>query len=406
MDKTRSLTALFASMIFVIIFSGCDSSTATPTGIPASPTNVFTEAAKTVFVDLTIQAGNTAAADQTLAAQLTNTATNLLPTSTPSFTPSPTLTPSPTATPTLTNTPTSTSTPIPPEPVICNRAQFVQDVTMPSRSQLPTSLYFKKIWRIRNSGNCTWDTTYMLTFYSGVVMTNDLDLPLPKSVSPGEFIDLAVDMYAPQQPGRYQNSWVLRDSYGQIFGVGSGGNQSFGVDIEAVIPPGMDPDRHLGLSYCDAAWTTGVGMIGCTQRIGDPLGFVALINTPQLETRTENELALWMHPDQDGNGRISGLYPSFTVMENEYFVAEIGCLAGRPRCDVTFSLGFLTQNNELITLASWREIQDANTNIVTVDLASLQGQRGQFTLNLINNGDPLQADGIWFMPQIINVSDT
>ena len=194
MDKTRSLTALFASMIFVIIFSGCDSSTATPTGIPASPTNVFTEAAKTVFVDLTIQAGNTAAADQTLAAQLTNTATNLLPTSTPSFTPSPTLTPSPTATPTLTNTPTSTSTPIPPEPVICNRAQFVQDVTMASRSQLPTSLYFKKIWRIRNSGNCTWDTTYMLTFYSGVVMTNDLDLPLPKSVSPGEFIDLAVNL--------------------------------------------------------------------------------------------------------------------------------------------------------------------------------------------------------------------
>ena len=388
------------------MISGCDSSTETPTGISVSPTNIFTEAAKTVFVDLTIQAGNTAVADLTRSAQITDTAINLLPTSTPSFTAAPTLTPSPTATATLTHTPTRTRTPIPPVPVICNRAQFLDDVTIPSRSQLPISLYFKKIWRIRNTGNCTWDSSYMLTFNSGVVMSNDLDLPFPQSVRPGEVIDLAVDMYAPKQPGRYQNSWVLRDSYGQIFGVGSGGNQSFGVDIEAVIPPGMDPDRHLGLSYCDAAWTTGVGMIGCTQRIGDPLGFVVLINTPQLETRTENELALWMHPDQNGNGRINGIYPPFTVTENEYFVAEIGCLADRPRCDVTFSLGFLTQNNELITLASWREIQDANTNIVTVDLTSLQGQRGQLTLNMINNGDPLQADGIWFMPQIISVSDT
>lgn len=386
----------------IILLCACVEPTA-PAGETPGPDPYYTAAAETVIAEFTAQAGQTAVAELTRIAERKPTQLQLTPTASQTATHTSTSTPTQTQVPTV--TPTFTPSSPPPTPIVCNVAGFIRDVTIPDRAEIPPSAYFNKVWRIRNEGNCFWDNSYTLSFTSGVVMSNELDIPIPNIVRPGETIDLVVDMYAPQQTGRYTNQWVLRDRFGQIFGVGADGNSPFGVDIQVTLPSGIDTRTHLGISYCDAVWNAGFGTIGCTQPIGDPIGFVVLLTDPKLESRDENELALWMRPNQSANGYVSGRYPAYTVTQGEYFVSEIGCLQGQLNCDVTFILDYASPNGTVTNLGSWRQRYDQQSEIVIVDLSQLAGQSVQFILRVENRGVPAEADAIWFMPQIVLVNE-
>ncbi len=130
---------------------------------------VYTEAARTVSVQLTQQAFGT------LVAQLTQIATNYTPTpttgvivQTPGQTPiAPTNTMQappqpPAASPTPPPPPTATT-----RPVRCNQAAFVKDVTVSDGTVFSPGAEFTKVWRLHNSGSCTWDTSYSLVFVDG-----------------------------------------------------------------------------------------------------------------------------------------------------------------------------------------------------------------------------------------------
>lgn len=398
----KNTLILIILTIILILISACVQPTA-PAGETPGPDPYYTAAAETVIAQFTAQAGQTAVAELTRIAGRSPTQTPTVPPPTQTATQTPTSTPTQTLLPLI--TPTFTPTSPPATPIICNVAEFIRDVTFPDGSEIPPSAYFKKIWQIRNIGNCFWDSSYTLSFTSGVVMSNELDIPIPSIVSPGGTIDLAVDMYAPQQTGRFTNQWVLRDRFGQIFGVGPNGRTPFGVDIQVRIPNGIDTRTHLGIRYCDAAWSTGFGTIGCTQPLSDPMGFVVLLTDPQLESRDENELALWMRPNQSPNGYISGRYPAYTVSPGEYFVAEIGCLRGQLNCDVTFELDYISPDGTTNNLGSWRQRYDQQSEIIVVDLAPLAGQTVQFILRVENRGVPGEADAIWFMPQFVLVNE-
>ena len=87
----------------------------------------------------------------------------ITPTGTATPKPTATLTPTPrvSATPTITLTPTETpfgATYQTPNPAgnLCNKAEFVEDVTIPDNTRIPPATYFTKTWRIRNAGYCTW----------------------------------------------------------------------------------------------------------------------------------------------------------------------------------------------------------------------------------------------------------
>ena len=51
----------------------------------------------------------------------------------------------------------------------CNWAQFVADVTVPDGTSYAPSTAFKKTWRLKNIGTCTWSDVSLI-FSSGEKM--------------------------------------------------------------------------------------------------------------------------------------------------------------------------------------------------------------------------------------------
>jgi hypothetical protein len=109
-------------------------------------------------------------------------------------------------------------------------SEFVSDVTVPDGTLFEPGTVFRKIWRIRNSGTCSWDAGYRFMFLSGDRMSGPRSMPLgsldrnPQStplfpiVRPGEEIELSVTLIAPFEEGTYQGQWQLFAPDGTPFG--------------------------------------------------------------------------------------------------------------------------------------------------------------------------------------------
>jgi hypothetical protein len=190
-----------------------------PLKAPQTPTLGVTEAYQTVEARLTQVIG--------LTPQTTS-----LPTPTSGKEASPT--PSP-ATEVASATPVqSASSPTP--TATCDRAAGGADidVTIPDDTQMQPGQHFTKIWRLTNTGTCTWTTQYNLVWFSGEKLDAPIAIPLNGNVEPGQTVDLSVDMVAPQQAGAYQSYWKLRNPSNVLFGIGPSGVSSFWVRIVVV----------------------------------------------------------------------------------------------------------------------------------------------------------------------------
>ena len=87
-------------------------------------------------------------------------------------------------------------------------AEFVANVTIPDGTEIAPGETFVKTWRMRNSGTCTWTSTYSWTFRGGDVLTV-LDTTALDLVSPGQEVDISVTIVAPESPGAYAGQWQL-----------------------------------------------------------------------------------------------------------------------------------------------------------------------------------------------------
>ena len=90
-----------------------------------------------------------------------------------------------------------------------DNSEFVTDVTVPDGTHFAPNTVFQKTWRVRNTGTCTWDATYRLTFISGDRMFGPRSAPLGETVQPGEEVDVSVTLIAPETAGTYQGQWQL-----------------------------------------------------------------------------------------------------------------------------------------------------------------------------------------------------
>jgi hypothetical protein len=90
-------------------------------------------------------------------------------------------------------------------------------VTIPDHTQIPAAQQFDKVWRMSNTGSCSWEQGTVLVFVSGFKMSAPDTVPVP-STAPGGTADIGVTMYAPSSPGTYTGVWQLKDPAGQIFG--------------------------------------------------------------------------------------------------------------------------------------------------------------------------------------------
>ena len=149
----------------------------------------------------------------------------------PTDTSAPTATASATATATLAATETSTiptaqpvasSTPEPPRPTnppdCTNRATFVVDVTIPDNSDVSGGTTFTKTWRVGNLGTCTWGPDYTLSHYSDERMNAPSSVPLGIT-GPGEFLEISVDLRAPNSIGTHRGNFVIKNPAGLIMSV-------------------------------------------------------------------------------------------------------------------------------------------------------------------------------------------
>ncbi|MEW5873125.1 MAG: NBR1-Ig-like domain-containing protein [Chloroflexota bacterium] len=386
----------------------------------SDPNAVYTAAAQTVIAELTLSAGQNAIATLTQMADNTLTATALPPsatatpteTATATVTPTetatatPTLTPIATATPTASFTPTATFPPPTITPLPCDWVLFVKDVTVPDSTTFPAGSAFTKVWRLRNIGACTWTSSYTLTFVSGDRMGGRASIPLGRVVLPGENVDLSVDLVAPSQAGHYRGYWMLTNNYGERFGIGDYANKAFWVDIQ-VLPASNAYAYDFAINMCSATWRSNAGSLPCPGSQTDPNGSVVYLSAPSLENgRTENEQTLWTRPETSKDGWIMGVYPNYKVQNGDHFMADIGCLANNPSCDVTFYVGYQIGSQAEHELGSWREVYDTKLTRINIDLSVLAGKSVKFILSVENNGKPAQANAFWLVPSIRNFTSS
>jgi len=143
----------------------------------------------------------------------------------------------PTATPTERYvTATTESSPSPTTQLCENKAEFVNSLSLAENSKLKPGELVAKVWRIKNSGTCTWTTGYSLVFVSGNSFSSPEMIALPNSVAPGESVDLRVNVSSPQTYGKYSGTWMLQDEFGDKFGVGEQADQPLLIAIEVIAP--------------------------------------------------------------------------------------------------------------------------------------------------------------------------
>jgi hypothetical protein len=317
--------------------------------------------------------------------------------------PAPTSTPTPTLEPTQTPLPTRTPLPTPtPKPLPCNAAQFVSDVTVKDGTIFATEAEFTKTWRLKNVGTCTWTTAYDLVFADGERMDGKKAVALPEKVKPGETVDVSINLTAPRKADDYRGYWMLRSDNGEWFGLGEDADKAFWVDIIVVKPSG-DYVYDFAVNLCSAIWRSEERRLPCPGATTEEDGFVSLLETPNLENRHENELALWVHPNEVRHGWIEGTYPFYEVEEGDHFKAWVGCLEGSERCILTFYLAYETKSGKVYTLGEWTEIYDKESTKIDVDLSELADKSVRIILGMeVNNKMVEDANGFWFVPRIEN----
>jgi hypothetical protein len=295
------------------------------------------------------------------------------------------------------------ATPVPTEPPPpCDWAQFERDVTVVDGARFDPGESFTKVWRLSNLGSCTWNASYALVFVGGDGLGADRVIYLPGNVWPGQTVDLGVKMTAPEKAGEYQGYWQLRNAKGLVFGVGKEANKNIWVSIQ-VEAPRYKTVYDFAKNYCEADWASGAGSLDCSGDLDSEDGFVSYLDNPDLENRQEDEPALWVHPDVDQEGWISGTFPIFEVKEGDHFRSWVGCMANAEGCKVEFSLGYQKKNGKVKNLGVWVEKFEGKVSVIDLDLSDLAGKDVRFILTVKVRRNPEQANGFWFVPRIDRV---
>lgn len=295
-------------------------------------------------------------------------------------------------TPTQTPLPTATS-------VDCDRLAFVSDITVPDGSIFTPGEPFVKSWRLKNDGTCNWTTDYRVIFIDGDNLGAPNSFTLPRSVPPGETIDINIWMRAPKEPGTYRSNFKLQTDSGVTFGEDKNKEKPFWLEIN--VQPSIVRFDFVDRS-CFARWFSGSGDLSCSGNEGDPRGFVRRISNPALEDGTVSSMpALLTHPQIINNGYISGVFPPYRVQKGDRFQSIVSCEAGSPDCYVVFQLDYQIEGKPVQTFWSFVEQYDGISYQSDIDLSALAGQDVQFILSVFAVGSADEDRAIWTAPRIL-----
>ena len=283
----------------------------------------------------------------------------------------------------------------------CDWAQFVADVTVPDGTKFDPSATFKKTWRLKNIGSCTWTTGYSLVFDSGTQMGAPASINFPSNVAPGQTVDLTVDMTAPASAGHYIGYWKFKNASGVLFGIGYTANRSFWVEINVT---SSVPSGSVALDFAaiakDATWSSGAGGLTFPGTDGDAKGFALIKDKAKFESGVEfSKPSLLFAPQNITNGFIQARYPAFKVEGGDTFQATIGCESGATTCYVAYRLDYEV-GGVIKTFWTFRERFEGLTYNANISLAPLAGQEVKFILYISAYGSPAGDRALWGNPVI------
>ena len=139
----------------------------------------------------------------------------------------------PTKTPvvTITGTPPTPTRTSPPSSG-CDRVTFISDLDVPDGKVFAPNTAFTKTWRVKNTGTCTWTTSYKLVFVSGDQMgAAAAEINLTSTIAPNTTVDIPVTLKAPGVNGTYRGYWQFKNKDGALFGIGAAADKPFWVEI-------------------------------------------------------------------------------------------------------------------------------------------------------------------------------
>ncbi|MCJ7567345.1 MAG: NBR1-Ig-like domain-containing protein [Anaerolineales bacterium] len=134
-------------------------------------------------------------------------------TSTPGWTPLPTISSSPRPSPTAIGAVATSA----PRGECVNDAEFVDDLTIPDRTNVEPGAELDKRWEVRNSGSCDWEKGYMLVRIGSDRFIGPEEIALYPA-SAGKNAIWQVGLTVPFDPGEYIGRWQAQSPEGQLFG--------------------------------------------------------------------------------------------------------------------------------------------------------------------------------------------
>jgi hypothetical protein len=232
--------------IFMIVLTAAMLLTSCTLGQAAEPTvdvnAINTAAVSTAMAQLSLQFTQTALAAPTKTTAPTNTAASLPTLASPTVgAGSPTVsgalpTLSFNTTPVVGTTPLAGFTPLATSAApagataslgdSCNNSAFEGDITIPDGEVIAPGTNFQKIWKLRNTGTCTWDDGFTLVYVAGSTPNLDpynyrfglAEHGADDIVSAGEAINIALNLTSPCRPGNYEGHWRMQNDRGYFFG--------------------------------------------------------------------------------------------------------------------------------------------------------------------------------------------
>jgi hypothetical protein len=113
------------------------------------------------------------------------------------------------------------------------------------KAPLSPNTPFTLSWTFQNTGACTWDDGYSLTYESGTEMTQSQHYPIVppgQKIAPGDIMTVNVVMTTPAKLGEYQAIWRLQSKAGNVLG-------SFDVKIRVANLSALIPAHPENLTY-------------------------------------------------------------------------------------------------------------------------------------------------------------
>lgn len=153
---------------------------------------------------------STVQAQNTQEAELTASAMALAPSPTTVFSATPPVTKAPpTAPPTISGSIKR-----------CYSAEYVADLSVPDGTIIAPGATFWKRWSVKNTGSCSWNSTYKFVFMDGDILGGAYVYNFPTVAAPDQTVEIPIQLYAPQANGSYAGYWKIQAPDKTIFGVG------------------------------------------------------------------------------------------------------------------------------------------------------------------------------------------